>query len=209
MGEGDGSPFEMRNDVDLSIIIPRVEGIAAFKMFIIEDNFMSMRLENMLNLNCWLAMIPGRALDTDGFPIDKSINPAVQLSQLLMALSDLQMKMDCISCSSTGLNEVSEVFQIIHNSGAMSELKSHLVTFASEVMRGPWLHTQISRELSNAPKQCPGNPAYIENYEAPAYSSLPFPALSDESMEMFILSGVMLSEVAMVVVAESHFKMGV
>lgn len=185
--EGDGSPFEMRNDVDLSIIMPRVEGIAAFKIFIIEDNFMSMRLENMLNLNCWLAMIPGRALDVDGFPIDKSIDPAVQLSQLLMALSDLQIKMDCISCSSTGLNEVSEVFQIIHNSGAMSELRSRLVTFASEVMQGPWLHTQISRELSHAPKQCPGNPAYIENYEAPEYSSLPFPALSDESMEMFIL----------------------
>ena len=54
---------------------------------IIEDNFMSMRLENMFNLNCWLAMIPGRAFDVDGFPIDKSIDPAIQLSQLLMALS--------------------------------------------------------------------------------------------------------------------------
>ena len=185
--EGDGSPFEMRNDVDLSIIIPRVEAIAAFKVFVIEDNFMSMRLENILNLNCWLAMIPGRALDKDGIPIDKSIDPAIKLSQLLMALSDLQVKMDCISCTSTGLNEVSEVFQIIHNSGAITELRSRLVKFVSEVMQGPWLHTQISRELSNAPKQCPGNPAYIENYEAPEYSSLPFPALSDESMEMLIL----------------------
>ena len=45
----------------------------------------------------------------------------------------------------------------------------------------------ISRELSHAPKQCLGNPACIENYEAPKYSSLPFPALSDESMEMLIL----------------------
>ena len=185
--EGDGSPFEMRNDVDLSIIIPRVEAIAAFKVFVIEDNFMSMRLENILNLNCWLAMIPGRALDEEGIPIDKSIDPAIKLSQLLMALSDLQVQMDCISCTSTGLNEVSEAFQIIHNSGAISELRSRLVTFASEVMQGPWLHTQISRELSHAPKQCPGNPAYIENYEAPEYSSLPFPALSDESMEMLIL----------------------
>ena len=40
--EGDGSPFEMKNNIDLSISISHIHMIAAFKVFIIEDRFMEM-----------------------------------------------------------------------------------------------------------------------------------------------------------------------
>lgn len=135
--KGDGSPFEMRNDIDLSIIIPHAEVIASFFVLISEDNFMTMKLDNILNINCWLAMIQGPQLDDEGFPIGNSTDPNIKVEQLLLALSDLQIKMDCISCSSTIQNKLPEVFQVIDDSGAIAELRTRLISFATEVVLGP------------------------------------------------------------------------
>jgi hypothetical protein len=205
--DGDESPLLMKNEFDLSISIPHLEVIAALKAFVIEDSFMTMQLENILNLNCWLTMIPAPELDENGLPVNTTVEPSLSLSQLLMALSDLQVGVNCISCSTKGLYNVSEVFGTIHSSGAINELNKRLISFTANILQGPWLQTQISRLLYHAPKQCPSDPQYIENYEVREYDTLPLPTLSRESVEMIVLSGVILGEVASVVVAESHIDM--
>ena len=105
----------------------------------------------------------------------------------MLALSDLQLQMDCISCSSTIQKKLPEVFEVINDSGATYELRRRIISFATEVVLGPWSLSLISRELFQAPKQCPGNPLYIENYNPPNYNTSAFPLISDESMETAIL----------------------
>ena len=237
--EGDGSPFEMKNNIDLSISISHIHMIAAFKVFIIEDRFMEMQLENMLNLNCWLAMIPSPEIDDKGLLVNTTADLSIELVQLLMSLSDLQVDLECISCSTNGLNNVTEIFDTIHDSSAIIyDIKERLITFTAEILQGQWLKTQISRVLHHAPKQCPSDPGYVENYEVQEYGTLPFPSLSRESVEMVILckisqykhhlcaraslitvwltllfvlfyfvAGIVLGEIASVVVAESHRDM--
>ena len=75
------------------------------------------------------------------------------------------------------------------------------------MLQRQWLNTQNSRELHHIPKQCPSDHGYVENYEVQEYGALPFPSLFRESVDMVILSSIVLGEIASILVAESHHDM--
>ena len=75
--------------IDLSISILHIQMIAAFEVFIIEDRIMEMQLENILNLNCWLAMIPTPDIDVKSLMANTTEKLDIEIAQLLMTISDL------------------------------------------------------------------------------------------------------------------------
>ena len=56
--------------------------IAAFEVFIIEDRIMEMQLENILNLNCWLEMIPTPEIDDKSLMANTTAKLGIELAQL-------------------------------------------------------------------------------------------------------------------------------
>ena len=68
--------------IDLSISILHIQMIAAFEVFIIEDRIMEMQLENILNLNCWLEMIPTPEIDDKSLMANTTAKLGIELAQL-------------------------------------------------------------------------------------------------------------------------------
>ena len=54
--------------------------IAAFEVFIIEDRIMEMQLENILNLNCWLEMIPTPEIDDKSLMANTTAKLGIELA---------------------------------------------------------------------------------------------------------------------------------
>ena len=77
--------------IDLFISILHIQIIAAFEVFIIEDRIMEMQLENILNLNCWLAMIPTPDIDVKSLMANTTEKLDIEIAQLLMTISDLHV----------------------------------------------------------------------------------------------------------------------
>jgi len=68
--------------IDLFISILHIQIIAAFEVFIIEDRIMEMQLENILNLNCWLEMIPTPEIDDKSLMANTTAKLGIELAQL-------------------------------------------------------------------------------------------------------------------------------
>ena len=165
-------------------------------------------MDNILTLNCWLVMIPSPDIDDKGLLVNTTAELSIDLANLLMSLSDLQADMQCISCSTNGLNNITEISDTLHDSSAIIyDIKERLLTFTAEMLQRQWLNTQNSRVLHHIPKQCPSDHGYVENYEVQEYGALPFPSLFRESVDMVILSSIVLGEIASILVAESHHDM--
>ena len=132
--------------------------------------------------------MPSPELDDNSLLVNATTAPSMELEKLFMSLSDIQVHLNCIECSTVGLNNVNEIYDIVHSSAdIIYYMKERIISFTGDILQGEWLQTQISRVLHQAPKQCPGDPEYVENYEVQEYGHLPFPKLSQQSVEMVVL----------------------
>jgi hypothetical protein len=77
-------------------------------MKVAESRFYGFPLRDILDVNCWLAMIPAPGLDQYGIRID-DVEATASLEELAASVAGLNLNVSCIECSSPRLPELTEL----------------------------------------------------------------------------------------------------
>ena len=202
---GGGSPLWMRNEIDIGISVASTGLIADTLVYVSERRLMELPLRDVTKGKCWLATIPAPLIDEYGFRVDeRKYNSGLLFSDLGLFLDSLQLYASCISCTSSGLLKVPQVMQHLDDLGAITSFKDRLVNFAVSLFEGQWMQSKIDRILIDAPKKCPHDPAYDENFKTTEYADMSLPPLTRDALELFIYTASLLLQIGVVAGAESH-----
>jgi hypothetical protein len=202
--DGEDSPLNMHNEMDISASFAETSIFADLFATVGASGLLHFPLRDVLNPSCWLATLPAPTLDENGIRI-KGSDLSLSLSNFFLGFSRLNLGVECIKCSSQGVAVLPELIDILNQTGATRIFNFRMSEIAEEVLRGPWLQTQIDRFLGEAPQFCPHHPNYNESAVAKNYDALSsFPVLSAKAVDTLLYSGVIMSEVAAVVLTESH-----
>ena len=166
----------------------------AANMFILENAFMNFPLEDMLNYNCWLSILPTPILDSRGIRISTSA-ATLSVRDLGMAILDLGLNITCISCSSPLLEDLTTLFSSADATSDLTDLMNEVVTYITNLLGGSVLQVQIDRMLAGAVLQCPHHFMYVneENYDKIEYEKFEFQKQPKDSLTLlFTIVGVVV-----------------
>ena len=152
---------------------------------------MNFPLEDVLNVNCWLSMMPAPVLDSKGVRVPSS-KTSMALEDLALAMSTFNLNVSCIDCSSPLLEELAPLFSSDAAVGELTVLMNDIMDYITNLLGGTFLQTQLDRLLSEAPLQCPhslfyeGEETIIGEYESFEYQK----QSSDPVTLLFVVFGV-------------------
>jgi len=191
---------EIVNDFDLSLDIHAATVVFTVLMKISEMRFVKFPLRDMLNLNCWLATIPPPELDSHGFRYQGS-EPTAGLAALDVIISQMNLNLNCLNCSSPALIEFSELLSTPGSAEDLTEVTNRVIDSVAESLGGDFLQDQINRLLVEAPSHCGHSSNY--NPDAPPIVYEMFNAGNENSMATFIpiLTCIMVPVVIATIVA--------
>ena len=141
------------NDFDLSLDIHSATVILTVLLRVSEDGFVKFPLRDILNLNCWIALIPPPVLDKYGFRGPRSDLTAA-LMNLDVVSSKLNLALHCHNCTSPAILKLAELLSSPGSSEDITHLANELITSVTHRLGGAFLQDQINRLLAQAPKQC-------------------------------------------------------
>ena len=202
--EGEGSPLNMRNEFDIVVKIPSAIVNADLLAKIDGQSFSRYPLEDLLDLDCWLSILPALELSNDGFLVDESLQSSLGLTRFMLSLIALSFEVDCLSCSSPGTVLLPEITTMLQETGVFNFLRERIETFTEEVLTGDWLRTSVERRLATAPNGCPHNDMYNSSIGESSYVDYAVPNLSRSTVEAVVLLGAVVVEAGVVVFAEGH-----
>jgi hypothetical protein len=153
---------------------------------------MKFPVEDMLDLNCWMGMIPAPTLDSKGVRVASS-DAYLALKDLAVTISTLRLNIKCISCTSPLIEELASLISSPDAVDELSDILNDVVNYITNLLGGTFLQVQIDRFLAEATLKCPHSQNYVENedfvekeFEAFEYQKQP----SDSIDFMFIVAAV-------------------
>lgn len=178
------SPLAMNNQIRIGLTSTSFQILAEFMARIEAMALMNFPIEDLLDLNCWLATMPAPTLDELGFRVDPEEERGISLAQFANKFTDLSIEVECTSCTSRGLNMLPTVFELLKENNVTSVLASRMKFLVSDLVASDTFQTFLDRMLADAGTSCPHNAAYTTDTTATeAYSELPLPGLSATSID--------------------------
>lgn len=145
--------LEIINDFDLTLDIHVATAVLTVLLKVSEEAFVRFPLRDMLNLNCWLAMIPPPPLDNHGVRIEGAPANAA-LTDLDMTAKELGLQLYCHNCTSKALLELSDLLASPESSEDMTKVVNNVFQSITRNLKGGFVQDQINRLLVEAPNQC-------------------------------------------------------
>ena len=202
--EGQDSPLALSNEIDISAFAKELDIFTNFRIMIPEEKFLQFPLTDILNFNCWLALIQAPNMDLEG---DEAIDNALAIKSFIMKVVSMAMDLKCADCTSTSLPRVIEIFEEV---GATEVLGDRLGGLLEEIMTSdvaPVFLTEVLKLGEEAALLCPHSPTFnttTEDYEG--LSTLEMPPLSSRSIDTITFASILGAELLAVVFAESHLR---
>jgi len=138
-----------KNEFYLTIDTKKFEIVFAVIAKFYEESFMQFPVNNMANVDCWLASLP----DFKG-----TNERALGIDELELAFEDLIIDLDCIECGSQ--RDLPAVLDILKGLDGFDVAARSLITFAKEFVLSIGNQDAINEMIHNAPKKCPHHPAF-------------------------------------------------
>ena len=124
-----------------------------------EMGFVGFPLRDMLDINCWLSLIPPPSLDEHGFR-EQGSEPTAGVTALDIISSHMSLNLDCHNCTSPSLFEFSELLTSEASQEDMTETVNKVLHSLSSNLGGAFLQDQINRILVEAPRHCGHSEAF-------------------------------------------------
>eukprot|EP00956_Cyclotella_meneghiniana_P001220 scaffold1350_cov56-Cyclotella_meneghiniana.AAC.33 len=196
---GEGSPFNMYNNLELKLSLPSLELLYDLFAAIGEERLLSFPLRDVDNFHCWLnTLLLNATEDEDNLPLN--------LSRLNMTLSDIRLASNCVDCSSSGLLALNDILGHIQSTSLGLQLR--LERLVEEITWGMWKKLNLTSILLEAPSNCPHSLKDYDGSKLMTQALTPMiteaPALSLDAMETIIGILALASEAVFVVAAKSH-----
>lgn len=195
------SDTQMRNDVELSMDLQATTMVLTAMIKIVEDQFATFPLRDILNQDCWLAKIPAPSLDEHGFR-EEGAERSAGITQLAASVSKMNMDIECFNCTSPDLKDFST-----EGSQDLEVAMNRVINYVTNLLGGKFLQLQIDRALNNAAKRCPHSPGYDPNFMMPQYAT--FESSHEPSMTfllmILIVTAVLVAVLAVIVLSVRCF----
>ena len=196
--------LSMRNEIVVSADFSDATIAAATLVQMKEQSFLTFPLRDMLNLNCWLATMPAASLNEYGIRSSGTKAPSLALRELAVTISRLRLNVECISCTSPGFKELSQMLSSAEGIKDATLVANKVSNYLTSLLGGELVETKIDRLLYNAAKQCPHHPDYDPDFQEPIYEVL---EVSDRTVAplnflvaLFIVGSVLFVVIALVAI---------
>lgn len=141
------------NDFDLGLDIYSATLVLTALLKVSEMEFVRFPLRDILNVNCWLALIPPPFLDDHRF-CQHGSEPTAAVTAMDTTATKMGSNLVCHNCSSPALHELSELLEVPASKEEMTSLVNQLLDSLAGKLGGAFLQDQINRVLVDAPKHC-------------------------------------------------------
>jgi hypothetical protein len=183
--------MQVRNVLDVSLDLWTANVLLKAMMKVAESRFYGFPLRDILDANCWLAMIPAPTLDSRGLRVE-GLEPTAALAELAASISKLKLDVSCVECSSPRMSELTELLSSQEAQDDATEVANMLFDYITELMGGNFLQVQIDRLLNDAARKCPHSPLYEADAKAVSYEPFEAPAKENSTTYLMLLGGVTL-----------------
>ena len=197
--------MQIRNDLDVSLDLSTVNVILKAMLKISESRFYGFPLRDILDWNCWLAMIPAPVLDSRGVRGDDA-EVTAELEELAASIARMNLNISCVECSSPRMSELTEVLSSPEAQDDATEVANMLLDYITELMGGNFLQVQIDHLLNDAARKCPHSPTYEADAKAIEYDPFEPPRNENTTSYLALLGGVTLGLIVCVGVGVSIVK---
>jgi hypothetical protein len=102
------------------------------------------------NPYCWLATMPAPPLDEFGLRMKNTTTKSASLVHLAASVQNSEFALECISCSSPGIEELGHVLKTDEGIRESTNLVNHTLNKLVHMMEGVFMQVQIDRILKKA-----------------------------------------------------------
>jgi len=160
--DGGNDKKKSHDEVELSLELADVNMIVSTMTKISEEKLLNFPLRDIFDLNCWLATIPPPLLDSHGVRVDDS-EVTASISDLATQIGSLNVKADCIDCSSPRMIELTNLLSSQTTQNETTQAANALLNYLTELMQGDSIQVQIDRILNDANLRCPHSLGYVHS----------------------------------------------
>ena len=185
--KGKGDEVDMHNEVELSISLKDVRVVLEILAQMQEQPFLNFPLEDVTNLNCWMATIVTPEVDSYGVRAG-DFDTGLVLRQLSVAASEARLDMNCIYCSSTMVKEMEQTMQTQAGIEDATDVGNRIFNYATELLGGDYIQQTIDKMLNEAAYNCPHNPSYQQNFNGIEYEEMQPVETSDAGSNGFLIA---------------------
>jgi hypothetical protein len=162
----DGS---IENEVNIKMDMEAINVILTMIMKIVESKLYGFPMEDIMNIHCWLDIIQTPTLDDEyGVRIENE-NIKLGLSNLTASIRKMNLNVTCITCSSPGMIELSELLDTDDAQDSVTKTMNDILDYVTSLFvpdneNDGLGQLQIDRWLNEAAYQCPHSSQYNPNY---------------------------------------------
>jgi len=180
-----------RDEVEITFDLVGAELSLEILARILSKRFFSIPVVDLFEVNCWLATLPAPFLNKQGIRLPNSERTFGILAAEL-ELERLKLNIDCITCTSTALFELSDFAQSEEASDTFTRLANTLFDFVTTLLDGEFLQTFIDRALNEAPAKCPHNPNYDPDFRGLEFDAFESIEVPNDSISSLLLAALMI-----------------
>lgn len=200
--QGNNSGLALTNEMDMGGSVGEMDLSADFLVMISTADFIQFPIADILNLNCWLALVqaPDQMVNGKRFP------NSLEVTRMLLGIIDMQVKVSCLNCTSETLPGT---VNLLDRVGAMEVLGNRLGPLVQEIATSDMIPPMLASMVGLgdvAARQCPHSPLFntTSNKTDDFELELELPPLSNEALDTVMYTGILGFGVFAVVFAETH-----
>ena len=202
----ENSPFAMNNDIEFSMTSSAFQVITGILIRMEAMSFLNFPLNDLLDLNCWLATVPAPELDEFGLRIDPTEDRGLKIVDFSNKFDDLSVGINCLECTSAGMTLLPPMLDTMKETGVTTVLASRMKFVVQDVVASNTFQTVMDRLLVTAPMRCPHRPEYTADTDSigEGFADLPLPKLSATSIDtaQFVIATIL--QIGFVMFTQSH-----
>lgn len=176
-----GEKIQVDNRFTIKIILDSIQILADLMALVDAKAMMHFPMRDITNLYCWLATIPAPPLDEFGLRLKNITTNSASLVHLAATVQNAEFTLDCLSCSSPGIDELGHVLKTDEGKRESTHLVNHTLNKLVHMMQGVFMQVQIDRILKEASMRCPHLSTYNSVDANMKYKTMKVPSYADHS----------------------------
>ncbi|KAL3817082.1 hypothetical protein ACHAXA_009913 [Cyclostephanos tholiformis] len=198
--KGKGNDVVVYNDLVLGLNLKSLGVMLEFLAQIKEMNmFVNFPLQDIMNINCWLATVVTPMLDKYGIR-DGNLDSGIVLRNLAFSLAEASIDINCIECSSPLIVEMESMLGSQEAVADTTDVANMILDYISQLLGGDFIQYQLDKKLTEAAFKCPHFPTFNEEF-----SSIKFDVMvattEGEDIKGFLIATVCVILISGVIVA--------
>jgi hypothetical protein len=176
-----GEKIQVENEFTIKIILDSLQLLADLIASVDAKALMYFPMHDITNPYCWLATMSAPPLDEFGIRMKNTTTNSASLVHLAASVQNSEFALDCISCSSPGIEELGHVLKTDEGIRESTNLVNHTLNKLVHMMEGVFMQVQIDRILKKASLRCPHLSTYNSLGANMKYHTIEVPSYSDHS----------------------------